>query len=89
MTLPSWRGKRHDNLGEFKMVTTPSQIKECLYFDWRKGCLEHQIPFENLIKRIVIGPKSSQDLDSMKEWISKRGLEQLADNIVKSESSLH
>ncbi len=89
MTLPSWRGKRHDKLGEFKMVTTPSQIKKCLYFDWKKGCIEHKIPFENLIKRIVIGPKSYQDLESMKVWISNKGLEQLADNIIKSESSLH
>lgn len=89
LTLPSWKGKRHDNLGEFKMVTTPSQIKKCLYFNWKKGCIEHNILFENLIKKIVIGPKSHQDLDSMKEWISFMGLGQLANHIVKSESSLY
>lgn len=88
MTLPSWRGKRHDRLGEFKMVTTASQIKKCLYFDWRAVCGELKIPYYKLIKRIVIGPRSGQSVDGLKEWLIYKGEAQLAECVVKSESSL-
>lgn len=88
MTLPSWKGKRHDGLGEFKMVTTPSQIKRCLYFDWKIACEDHQVPHYRLIKRIVIGPRSRQSVDGLKEWLICKGEGRLADCVVKSESSL-
>lgn len=88
LTLPTWRGKRFDKLGELQTVTTPSQIKKCLYFDWRNRCKEKQIPIEALVKRIVIGPKSSQSIEGLREWLRENGLGELSECVVKSESSL-
>lgn len=88
LTLPTWKGKRFDKLGELQTVTTPSQIKKCLYFDWRKKCKEKQIPIETLVKRIVIGPKSSQSVEGLREWLRENSLGELSGCVVKSESSL-
>ncbi len=88
LTLPTWKGKRFDKLGELQTVTTPSQIKKCLYFDWKKKCKEKQIPIETLVKRIVIGPKSTQSIKGLRKWLRENGLEELSGCVVKSESSL-
>ena len=88
MTLPTWKGKRYDKLGELQTVTTPSQIKKCLYFDWKKKCKEKQIPIEALVKRIVIGPKSSQNIKGLQDWIRENGLGELSGCVFKSESTL-
>ncbi len=88
LTLPTWNGKRFDKLGDLQTVTTPSQIKKCLYFDWKKRCKEKQISIETFIKRIVIGPKSSQTIKGLQEWLRENGLEELSGCVVKSESSL-
>ena len=88
VTLPTWKGKRYDKLGDLQTVTTPSQIKKCLYFDWKKKCKEKQIPIEALVKRIVIGPKSSQSIKGLQEWIRENGLGELSRCVIKSESTL-
>ena len=88
LTLPTWKGKRFDKLGDLQTVTVPSQIKKCLYFDWKKRCEEKQIPIATLIKRIVVGPKSPQNIEDLREWLRNNGLGELSGCVVKSESSL-
>lgn len=41
-----------------------------------------------LIKRIVVGPKSPQNIEDLREWLRNNGLGELSGCVVKSESSL-
>lgn len=88
LTQPTWKGKRFDKLGDLQTVTVPAQIKKCLYFDWKKRCKEKHIPIATLIKRIVVGPKSPQNIEDLREWLRNNGLGELSGCVVKSESSL-
>lgn len=88
LTLPLWNGKRHDNLGETHIVTTPSGFRECLYLDWKKTCEELKIPYENLITKITIGPRSPLTTIELKEWLNAKGLKCFCDCVTKSESTL-
>ncbi len=88
LTLPTWNGKRFDRLGEIHMVTTPAQIKRCLCLDLKKGCSEQNIHFDNLVKKIVIGPKSNVKVSDVKSWLVDNGLEILAKRVHESSSSL-
>lgn len=49
--------------------------------------MEHQISVESLIKRIVIGPRSHQDVARVKELLISKELGQLADEIRTGESA--
>lgn len=88
LTLPMWDGERFDKLGEMKAVTTPAQIKKCLCLDLKKGCANRNLHFDDLIRKIVIGPKSSMKVSELKSWLIDKGLEMLSRRVYKSTSSL-
>lgn len=74
LTLPTSDEKRFDRLGGIKVVTTPTQIKKCLCIDLKKGCAEQNIPFDDLVKKIIIGPKSSVKKTELRSWLNANGL---------------
>lgn len=88
LTLPTWNGKRFDHLGEIQVVTTPAQIKKCLCLNLKEGCVNQNIHLEDLIKKIVIGPKSNVEVNEVKSWLSANGSGMLGKHVHKSSSSL-
>ena len=88
VTLPTWTGKRYDRLGDLQVVTTPYGIKECLYFDWKKGCCDRNIPIEEFITELTIGPRSSVEVEDLRKWLKDKKLDCLARCVGKSGSTL-
>lgn len=88
VTLPTGGEKRYDKLGDSHVVTTPYGIKECLYFDWKKGCYDRNIPIEELITEIIIGPRSSVKVEDLQEWLKDKKLDCLVNCVRKSGSTL-
>ena len=51
-------------------------------------CKEEGIAFEKLFSKIIIGPRSSQNIVELKEFICSCGLYELAENIEVSNCPL-
>lgn len=88
VTLPTWKGKRHDKLGSANIVCTPSAIKECVHFDWKNECNKNNIPIEKIITGIIIGPRSGVTKRKLQERLKEMGMECMVNNVSKSKSTL-
>lgn len=88
MTFPKYLGKRYDKLGEICKEMTPTGLKECVYWDWKKECEQNNIAYEKLIKKIVIGPRAKMKVPELKQWLEENKLECLKKCVRESKSSL-
>lgn len=88
MTFPKYKGKRYDGLGEVCKEMTPTGLRECVYWDWKKECKQNNITYEKLIKEIVIGPRAKISINDLKYWLKENNLKCLQKCVRKSQSSL-
>lgn len=88
MTFPKYKEKRYDNLGEICEEMTPTGLRECIHWDWKKDCEQNNIKYEKLIKKIVIGPKSEMSTPCLKHWLEEKDLDCLKKCVRKSQSPL-
>ena len=51
-------------------------------------CREAGLPLENLIRQIVIGPKSAQTLEVFQDYLIESGLKCLKDKVRRSDCPL-
>lgn len=63
-------------------------IKEYLHINIKSLCDEEEIPFEKLIRRIIVGPRSSQSIPVLRDFVKSCGLNNLADKISLSQCPL-
>ncbi len=57
-------------------------------FNMEKCCAEVGLTFEDLFEGIVIGPKSAQDIDSLRSFVEEMGFDSLKDRISRSDCPL-
>ena len=88
MTLPTWKGKRVDKLGNSNTICTPFAIKECINFNWRQQCEDNNIPIDKLIVGITIGPKSGVKPKELQRHLKDIGFDCLIKNVKSSKSTL-
>lgn len=88
VTLPTWKGKRYDKLGNSTPICTPSAIKECINFDWRQQCIDNNVPVDKLIVGITIGPKSRVKRKELQKYLKDIGFDCLIKNVKLSKSTL-
>ena len=63
-------------------------IRKILVVDLKKLCTEYEVDFEDLIDEIVIGPRSQQNIDELKDSIKMLGYEKLSERIKVSDCPL-
>ena len=88
VTLPTWKGKRYDKLGNSNTICTPSAIKECINFDWRQQCIDNNVSIDKLIVGITIGPKSRVKLKELQRYLKGMEFDCLIKNVKSSKSTL-
>lgn len=64
------------------------QVKKVLKVDLEQMCLERAVDFEDMIEKIVIGPRSKQSKYELEEYIKSIGLQKLATKVEISECPL-
>ncbi len=63
-------------------------IKKFMKFDMEKRCADVGLTFENLFEKIIIAPKSAQDIGSLQSFVEEIGLVSLKSKISKSNCPL-
>lgn len=63
-------------------------IKKFMKFNMEKRCEEVGLAFKDLFEGIVIGPKSIQDMDSLRSFVEENEFASLKDKISKSDCPL-
>ena len=63
-------------------------IKRVMKIDVEKRCVEAGVSFEDIFEGIIIGPKSRQDIFSLKSYIEECGYIDLKDKVSKSDCPL-
>ena len=81
MTLPNVE----ENI-EFKVFQ--KHIKKYYIFKIKEACEKKNIKFTDLIEKIIIGPKSKQNYNVLKEYLISKGLQDLKDRIENSSCPL-
>lgn len=71
---------------EFKNIN--SQIKKMLILDLNKMNNSSNIKFHETISKIIVGPRSTQNIDDFKEFLKIKGCSNLIDKIIISECPL-
>ncbi len=64
------------------------KIREYIIFDIKKICAEHNIDIQDLITEVIIGPKSTQNIIILQNFLTKLGLNRLAKNVRVSDCPL-
>ncbi len=88
-SMPEWDEEYYKQLGlDISSVSTPTQInKKVILFNWKNSCDEKKIPYEKLIKKIIIGNQSGQK-ENVKNWLKNNDLECLLDCVKNSKATL-
>lgn len=73
---------------EIQYEIMDEKIREYMNFHIRKRCREHDVDFQALVTDIIIGPKASQSMIILKNYLRKNGLGELADKVRKSDCPL-
>lgn len=63
-------------------------IKKFMKFNMVERCKEAGLDFKDLFEGIVIGPKSTQNINSLKAFVEEQGFDTLKNNISKSDCPL-
>lgn len=81
-----WNRKIENSEFAFEMIN--GKLKKVLKVSLEKLCLAENIDFEDLIDGIVIGPRSEQNEQELKEYIEYLGYKKLSNKITKSQCPL-
>ena len=88
MTFPQYKGERYDKLGEVCSEMTPTGLRECIYWNWKKECDENNLTYDKLIEEIVIGPRAKMSVRKLRHWLKENNLDCLTKCVRKSKSPL-
>ncbi len=72
----------------FDFITLNGTIRKILKMNLGELCKEEGIAFEKLFSKIIIGPRSNQNIIELKEFVCSCGLYELAENIEVSNCPL-
>ena len=87
VTLTSMGGNVHGFESKNYRITE-DRIKGYYSLDLKALCREAGLPLENLIRQIVIGPKSAQTLEVFQDYLIESGLKCLKDKVRRSDCPL-
>lgn len=73
---------------KFSFELINGKVKRVLKVKLDKLCLEENIDFEELIDGIVIGPRSVQNEQELREYLKSLGYEEISKNVTKSNCPL-
>lgn len=73
---------------EIQYEIMDEKIREYMNFYIKERCKRHGVDFQSLITDIIIGPKSSQSLIILKNFLNKNGLSKLAEKVFRSDCPL-
>lgn len=73
---------------EIQYEIMDEKIREYMNFYIRKRCREYDVDFQSLVTDIIIGPKASQSMIILKNYLRKNGLDDLAEKVRKSDCPL-
>lgn len=74
--------------GEIHYEVMDAKIREYMNFYIRKRCEQYGVEFESLVTDIIIGPKASQNMIILKNYLHKNGLNRIAERVVRSDCPL-
>jgi len=75
-------------LGERNYIIMADKIKGYYNLNLRNLCRKKSIKLSDLIRKIIIGPKSDQSIEVFKSYLSRKGLTGMDDMVVKSDCPL-
>lgn len=81
-----WSHIINDSTSDFVFVN--QKIRKVLKVNLEKLCEDKNILLDSLFSKIVIGPRSGQNLYELQEFISSLGFKKLADNVIISDCPL-
>lgn len=74
--------------GEIQYEIMDEKIREYMNFYVRRRCEKYGVDFQSLITDIIIGPKASQSMIILKNYLHKNGLARLAEKVIQSDCPL-